>query len=165
MPAYARTRTTAAGQRSFGVWSSSRMRTPPKTIWLALRNGTSLARSKVLPAEVEVHPADHDLQVFRDLRLLLLGGGGLQLGDDRFGLLALRVFIGQRGLRNLGVVLRQSLLRAELGMVLERDLDQHVGVAVADRDPVGLRFRLLGTAIWAQMNSGRTWCMQVAQQE
>jgi hypothetical protein len=44
-------------------------------------------------------------------------------------------------LRNLGVVLRQALLRAELGMMLEDDLDQHVGIAVADRDPVRSRCR------------------------
>src|SRR5208337_3495540 len=38
-------------------------------------------------------------------------------------------------LRDLVVILAQALLCARFRMVLEENLDQHVGVAVADRDP------------------------------
>ena len=95
----------------------------------------------VVAAEVEVHLAQNDGQVFLDLGKLLLGRRGLQLGDQCFVFFALGVFVGQRRLRGLDVILRQPLLRAELGVVLERDVEQHLGVAVADRDPVRLRRR------------------------
>src|SRR5208282_1009607 len=90
---------------------------------------------EVLPLEVEVDPADHDLQVFRNLLLLLFRGSALQSCQHRLGFLPLLVFIDQSGLRNLGVELAQSLLRTRFGVVLEDNLDQPVGVTVADRDP------------------------------
>ena len=51
-------------------------------------------------------------------------------------------FVGQRRLRNFGVVLREPLLRSEFGMMVEYNLDQLVGVTIADGDPLWLGGRL-----------------------
>ncbi len=99
--------------------------------------GNFIGALKVLTLEVQVSPANHDLQVFRDFLLLLFGRCGLQFRKNGLSFLALLVFIGQRWLRHLGVVLRQALLGTELRVMLESNADKHVGVVITHGDPVG----------------------------
>ena len=107
---------------------------------------------KVLTTKVQAHPADHDLQILGHVLLLLFCRRRFQLFEDRRGFLALFVFVGQCRLRDLGVELAQPLLRRLLGMKFEGNLDQHVRVLIAGRNPTlfvgrsrrGLRGRGLG---------------------
>lgn len=110
---------------------------------------------EILALEVEVDPADHDLQVLGHVLLLLFRRRALQLCQHRIGFVPLLVLVSERGLRSLGVELTQPLLRAKLGVVLEDDLDQHVGVLVAGGDPTAIgKLSSLGLREGRQAESG-----------
>jgi len=91
----------------------------------------------VLLLEVQFHAANENLKVFGNFLLLWLRGSCLQFCKHRFCLTALLVFIGQRGLGDLVVILAEPFPRALLGMVLHLHSQQFVGVPVADCDPAG----------------------------
>ena len=61
----------------------------------------------VLLLEVQFHAANENLKVFGNFLLLWLRGSCLQFCKHRFCLTALLVFIGQRGLGDLVVILAE----------------------------------------------------------
>ena len=91
----------------------------------------------ILQAEVQLDAPDNDFQILRHFLLLLLWKRRLELGEDFFPLLALLLFISERGLRHQLVVLAQPLPRSILWIVLILNLHQLLGELVAGRDPGG----------------------------